>query len=582
MKKIGIFGASSTGEYAFDALKEQYEIVFFADNETEKQGKRIKDTIIIGPDDIKQYKVDDIVIASVHYQEIASQMWQLGIKNVLIFLRWKKGEDDYKIFLNAYEPEKFWNVQTKNRERIFLDMLSQKKDLGIGCVEKVTERKRVLVIAYFFPPMGGGGVQRTLKYVKYLREFGYEPIVVTAGEEHYYWCKNDDTLLKEIPEDIQILRIKNRFYRGIQAQAEDVQMLYDMYAGVLQNNETLEKFWKNVVQKRPEEAVRPDQYVFWSMDVLQQISEKIDMRKIDIVYTTGSPFSDFFVGYYLKRLYGTPWVMDYRDLWTKEVYYLDRVSEGIHKLEEGLEIKMCMESDTIIITAPLFKKKMADLLPRVQDVEKLALITNGYDEMDFIDLKEEKGKKQFRICYGGFIYSGIETIDIFATAIQQINLLIEERRIEQSEVVFRIMGNREEKIQKILGKYDKYHIMDWQPYVEHQAYLEYAMNSQILFLPQPRVLLDSISGKTFEYIRLKGAILGIWNWQTRIKEIIEETERGKNFMLSDENGIREFIAELYTKWKNGQPSGYDGKKEQIERYERRNLTKLLAEEFDRL
>lgn len=582
MKKIGIFGASSTGEYAFDALKEQYEIVFFADNETEKQGKRIKDTIIIGPDDIKQYKVDDIVIASVHYQEIASQMWQLGIKNVLIFLRWKKGEDDYKIFLNAYEPEKFWNVQTKNRERIFLDMLSQKKDLGIGRVEKVTEKKRVLVIAYFFPPIGGGGVQRTLKYVKYLREFGYEPIVVTAGEEHYYWCKNDDTLLKEIPEDIQILRIKNRFYRGIQAQAEDIQMLYDMYAGVLQNNETLEKFWKNMVQKRPEEAVRPDQYVFWSMDVLQQISEKIDMRKIDVVYTTGSPFSDFFIGYYFKRLYGTPWVMDYRDLWTKDVFYLDKVPEAIQELEKELETKLCMESNKIIVAGSLLKAEMTKLLPYVQDIEKLALITNGYDEMDFIDLIEEKDQKQFRICYGGIIYSGTDTRDAFATVIEQISLLIEERRIEQSEVVFRIMGNREETIQKTLGKHDKYHIVDWQPYVEHPAYLEYAMNSQILFISLPKAMVGIASGKIYEYIRLKGAILGIWTSQTRAKEIIEETERGKNFMLFDGDGIREFIAELYTKWKNGQPSGYDGKKEQIERYERRNLTKLLAEEFDRL
>lgn len=578
MKRIGIIGASSTGEYAFNYLYKKYEILFFADNETAKHGKKIQDTIIISVEDIRKFDVDYVVIASVYYKEIVEQLNGLGIRNIMIFLRWKMG-DGYKDFLSVYEPEKFMDIRMVNRDEVIANRLRANQQTKKDNRMETPIRKNALIVSYFFPPIGGGGVQRTAKFVKYLREFGYEPIVVTVDEGHYYWGENDKTLLKEIPGDIRIIRIENRIYKWFQANSEDIQNLYDIYAGVLYNSRKLMEFWIELAKKEPEEMLRPDPYVFWNMDVLLHIAEIVKMQDIDIVYTTGSPFSDYFVGYYIKKIYQVPWVMDFRDLWTQNVMRFNKVADTIQNFEEVLERELCKAADKIIGTSPLLIHTMIHTLHEGAEKERYKIITNGYDEMDFNGIEEETGQKRFRICFGGTIYQTAEVAEAFIVVVEQINRLLEEKRIEPGTVNFCIMGNRSDSIQQMIGVHDRHQIIEWSRYMEHKEYIECAWNSQILFLTLPREMKGILSGKIYEYIRMRAAILGIWSSQTRAKEMIEETGRGKNFTLEEKEEIGEFIGELYVKWKDGQVNGYGGK-EKIEKYDRRNLTKELAKEFD--
>lgn len=580
MKRIGIIGASSTGEYAFDFLCKKYEIMFFADNDIAKYGKKIQDTIIISIANIKKFDVDYVVIASVYYKEIVEQLSVLGIKNIMIFLRWKM-ESGYKNFLSVYEPEKFMDICRTDRDEIIINKLLSKKQAEKGDRKEAPVRKKVLIISYFFPPIGGGGVQRTAKFVKYLRNFGYDPIVVTVDEGHYYWGEDDKTLLQEIPGDIRIIRVENRIYKWFQANPEDIQCLYDIYAGIICNERKLREFWINLAKREPEEILKPDPYVFWNMDVLLHISDMVKMQEIDLVYTAGSPFSDYFVGYYLKKIYQVPWVIDFRDLWTQNVMRFNKVVDNIQNFEEVLERKLCMEADKIIGTSPLLIHTMIHTMHVEIEKERFKVITNGYDEMDFNGIEENRSQKKFRICFGGTIYQTPEVIEAFIVLVEQINRLIEEKRIEPETVLFRIMGNRMADSEQMIGAHDRYQIIEWSQYMGHKDYIEFAWNSQILFLTLPREMKGILSGKIYEYIRMRAAILGIWSSQTKAKEMIEETGRGKNFTLEEKEEIGEFIGELYVKWKNRQENDYGGK-EKTEKYDRRNLTKELAKVFDAL
>ena len=215
MKKCIIFGASRTGSVAKEMLEKEYEIIAFSDNSEKKWGQEFCEKRIINPIEIKKYKEISIIIASVYYAQIFIQLKEMGIEDIQVFYYrgnaiFKDGKDyilyklsEVKVFSKCKFDEK--NI-TKIRENYFYNYDLEEKENNKNKKQSIKERKKVLICAYIFPPLGGAGVQRSVKFVKYLRNFGYEPVVLTVGKNDGK-IGYDYSLLDEIDDDIEIIRV---------------------------------------------------------------------------------------------------------------------------------------------------------------------------------------------------------------------------------------------------------------------------------------------------------------------------------------------------------------------------------------
>ena len=220
-----------------------------------------------------------------------------------------------------------------------------------------------LVISYYFPPAGGPGVQRVLKHVKFLREFGYEPVVIAAAPEDYCGPSElrmpiDESIAANVPERIEVHRVQSRqFFR--------------LFA--------LLRKWR--LDYLRELVFVPDTAVTWIRPVVKCAREIAAKRQIDVIYTSVKPHSVAFAGWLLKRALRKPWVLDFRDPWTQ--YFLATFPTRLHFwLEQRLERFLLRRADHIITITPTARENLLAWCGFLSP-DKVSCITNGYDEEDF-------------------------------------------------------------------------------------------------------------------------------------------------------------------------------------------------------
>jgi len=446
-------------------------------------------------------------------------------------------------------------------------------------IEKVKEyisRKKVLFIAHIFPPSGGSGVQRSLKFVKYLRAFGWEPIVVTVGNTKYNL--KDETMISEIPEEVEVIRIDER----VNIDADYVNKLVQIYLGVVNDNGLMEKYI-NELNKSQEHLsrllIQPDAYILWATEVLDKIDDKVDFEEIDMVYTTSGPYSDHIIGYYLKQKYNKPWVADFRDEWTNNPYVNYDRSSISYKINYVMENNIVNKADSIIAVTPTSKLNYEKIF--CLEANKAHEITNGYDEEDFNNLisKKEKNDK-FTIVHNGLLYM-IRTPETFLKAITN---LIKNGKINKSKinVLFPLIEN-EEKWKEYIMDNDLVDVVKITGYLNHKESLDLATNSDLLLL----IIGSGVenrsvyTGKVFEYLRLCKPILSLSPKESLVEKLIDKTNRGKNFEFDDIQGIEDYILEMYIKWEKGDINELKITKD-IKSYDRIALTNKLTNIFDSL
>lgn len=578
--KIIIFGASKQGKRAYDALTEKYDIVAYCDNNQDKWATDFMGCRVISPEEILNYESVQVVIASQYYNAIGKQLNEMGIgfklfvpKNQLSDI----GDISYEL-LDVTFDNLFVDIQTD------INMaLNVSRDFSQNYRQEETKRKIVLFIAYYFPPIAGSGVQRSVKFVKYLRDYGYEPIVLTVGNM-FNPNDVDRDMIKDIPDDIEIIRIDNDFLLVEQLTRQQQQEILNLYYGVVQSPDWIEKYIK-VVNEKVEEinhVLIPDNFTYWVNEVLKKIETKVNLSNIDIIFTSGSPYSIYFLGYYIKQKYHIPWVMDDRDAWTVNSYLVKQIwwsdgYMGTYDLEVELNRKMLAKIDWLTVIANQIKYDYIDKFS--VDANKISVITNGYDEEDFKDVHQSANNKKFQICYNGWIYSDRNPVVV----LKAINDLIDCQRINQWEVEWIFNGVVEPKMKEQLMLLDKYNILKFNGYLEHIDSLKRASGANIL------VLFGGIgegskvvyTGKIFEYLRLQIPILGISSAGGVFDELFRDIQCGKNYEYEDEDGIKDFLLTHYIMWKK-RSSKVISKKQEIAKFERRALTKRLAEVFDKV
>lgn len=579
-KKCIIFGVGKIGNIAYEFLKNDYEIIGFADNDSKKWGEFLYGKLIYCPDRLGSFNDTEIIIATVYYREIYEQLKRKGISNnIWVFFRVGMG-DKYMLYQWSDISPLFSDCKLDRKKVSEIETDFMRNYSLLHQSEKVvldTKEKRIILFcAYIFPPLGGSGVQRSLKFVKYLRNFGYEPIVLTVGENDGTIIE-DGSMLDEVEEDISVVRIDCDIVLPEFMTKEEQQEVFNLYMGVMQTDNWMKEY-KHFLQKS-RSILLPDNKIIWVNRCLKEIEQKIDLKAIDIIYTTGNPYSTFFLGYYVKKKYGIKWVMDYRDPWMSNDFYIENYyrssAEVIIKLQRQLENKLVSLSDRIIGAAD-FKK---DLIEKYGiSAEKFVEITNGYDEDDFrnIEIKETKNTK-FTLCYNGSLYGERNPLYLVKT----INYLIKEGKINNCKIQWIWNGDLEERWKHLLDKEDKYGLIQYSGYLSHNDSITSAMNADLLihFGLEGTGTDIGYCGKLFEYLRMKKPILSFSAKGGILDKVFRETHSGRNFDYRDEQGITEYLLKEYSAWEQGIEAIHPNE-EEIRKYDRENLTLKLASVFN--
>lgn len=226
------------------------------------------------------------------------------------------------------------------------------------------------------------------------------------------------------------------------------------------------------------------------------------MSDIDIIYTTGNPYSTYFLGYYIKKKYGTRWVQDYRDPWMTNQFYLDNYYDNKKEsetLQRQLENALIQFSDAVVAVAPDMAKEYITEYSIPE--EKVHLITNGYDEDDFGNVAAGCEKnKQFTLCYNGTIYVDRNPLKL----LKSINELIDEKQIKEDEIQWIFNGVIDISWKRQMDSADRYHIIKYNGQLTHLESIESAMGSDLLVLfgAEGEAAKIVYTGKVFEYIRM--------------------------------------------------------------------------------
>lgn len=582
-EKVIIFGASRLGEIAYNILKDKYEICYFSDNSLVKVGKRFCDIKIIDPKLLINYSNFKIIIASMYYGEISMQLKKYGVSDIYIFFYIDPSDTTYE---KPYFIEKMCDLN--NYKSIIIDKEFKKKyqnnfsliysENSSYIKDNMSKEKKVLIIAYIFPPIGGSGVQRTLKFVKYLNKYGWKPIVVTCGK-NFFQDGEDKTLLDEIPRDTQIIRVDDEYFNSERLSKKQIQQIINLLYGLVDDNELMNKFVNYIKNVNRKEILTPDACISWVNSVMEKIENVIDFNDIDIIYTTSAPCSVHIAGYYLKKKYSNiPWMADFRDEWTYNPYSDKDEDDMKFKFERELEKNIVNAADKIVAVTPMAMESYIKNfhLPKA----KVINITNGFDEEDFYFMRNKREHNDiFTIISNGSFYLKITPYS-FVTA---INELIQECKIKKEELHIEFVGKIQNEIKAKIEELDIYHLIKVKSYIPHIESLINANRADLLLLVvgNDEKVKRVYPGKIFEYLRLKKDILALSPRGSVVESLLNETKCGKNFEYNDIQGIKEYILDCYNLWRqNKKYHEFDDGK--IKLYDRAILTGELVKVFEEL
>lgn len=391
--------------------------------------------------------------------------------------------------------------------------------------------KKVLIITYYWPPSGGAGVQRWLKFAKYLPEFGWQPVILTVDPEYASYPQRDESLLSEVNPECLVFTTKSfelyNFYKLISGKKEVPYggFANDSKEGMLQKGS---KFLRG-------NFLLPDPRKGWNKYALKKAEELIREFDIDTVVTTSPPHSTQLIGLELKQKFNIRWIADLRDPWT-DIYYYDQFMHTAlaRKIDIRYERKVVENADLLITVSEDVKRIFAEK-SKLPIAAKTVVIPNGFDEDDFrIKVVPKETKKV--ITYTGTISEAYE-VDSFLDALQRL-----ESDLKQ-QLRIRFVGKVPAVVvQKFRATGLEIELVG---YVDHPKSIEYLLRSDLLLLVIPKVKNNKgiLTGKFFEYLASKKPVLAIGPTDGDLAKIIQETKCGQMFDYSDSEGMHHFILE---------------------------------------
>ena len=442
------------------------------------------------------------------------------------------------------------------------------------------EKKYVLFITYYFPPAGGPGVQRVLKFLKYLRDFGWTPIALVPQDPEYQ--ARDESLVKELPDDLIIRRAPifepYDLYRKFTGKASGVS---------LDVNVIKEQGAKLSMSERIAEFVRatlfiPDARIGWLLNGVSEGRKILQEYPISMIYSSSPPYTPALIARRLHRISKIPWVAGFRDPWTgfhntPNRWFLPR------KIDRSLEHSVFDEANIVEVAWKGIANDARSKYPELPE-KKFIHIPNGFDSADFpepdIRKRAEVPKNEMcTITYSGSLYGPRNPLSF----LKAVESLVERDEINPKKMKLRFVGRFGAEIHEMLDRPIIKPMVEKIEYVPHSRAVELLLDSNALLLIVDEVptIAEIVPGKVYEYLGAMRPIIAIAPPHGAIGDLLRETGSGEAVAASDIAGQARLIKQVYDDWASGN-SRFAMRAEDIMQYERREATRKLAAQFDLL
>ena len=401
--------------------------------------------------------------------------------------------------------------------------------------------KRVLIISYYWPPAGGISVHRSLKIAKYLRFFGWEPVIYTADNAQYpYFDKGN---FKDVPDNIECLkrpivepfnlfkkisgRRKSESLNNIVHVRGKRQSLIDKIAIWIRGNFFI-----------------PDARSLWIKPSVQFLLNYLQDHSIDAIFSDGPPHTNTMIACKLKQSTGIPWLADFQDPWTQVDYLkLFPLTKWAHSKHRRLEQETFKTANKITIVSPSWKRDLESI-----GAKNVEVIYWGFDDEDFTSISPVLDK-DFTITHTGLL--GFDrNVEILFEVLQSLKKSIPGF---EDNLKLQLAGQVDFSVLETIQKYGLEKNLVNFGIVDRSKSLHMISNSQLLILPLNKAenVYGRIPGKFFEYMRSRRPILSFGPEDGDVSKIIKRTESGFNFKYDDKQGLLEKLTEFYNQYNHG-------------------------------
>ena len=384
--------------------------------------------------------------------------------------------------------------------------------------------KTVLIITYYWPPSGGSGVQRWLKFTSYLGSFGWHPIILTP--ENPQFSSHDPSLENEVHPDTEVLKLP----------------IWEPYHLVSKNQlkqgstSTSTSSWMKFVRGN---LILPDPRIFWKRPAVRFLKEYLKTRHVDAIITTGPPHSMHLIGKRIHKKLGIPWVVDFRDPWSTwdmlDEFHTGALARGYHRrLEKGV----VKTADAVITVSPAWAKELSDRYRAPVEV-----ITNGYDPVDFQNTEPSRPEK-FRLMHFGLI-NEFRHVPALWEALAEVR---EKNPAMEDMLEVQLYGVMDDQLKRwFLEECPVKSCVKLHEPVSHEKVLELYCEAAVLllFMNKSENAAGHIPGKLFEYLAAERPILALGDPRGDTAGIIRQCQAGEVVLWDDKTRLLETITNMF-------------------------------------
>lgn len=425
--------------------------------------------------------------------------------------------------------------------------------------------KKLLYIAYYFPPAGGPGVQRSLKFARYLPDHGWLPTVVTVDPAHAAWPAIDESMLKEVPANVNVVRTRSRdpyaAYARLRGQKKSESV------GVGFADDSVPGAFEKLARFVRANVFIPDARVGWVRFAKRAVAQLMSEGSYDAVLTSGPPHSSHLVGRWASRKYDMPWLADFRDPWT-EVSYYDQLPflPWSRAIDRHYERSVLRDAQSVITVS----RAVSDLL-KAKSNRSVSVVPNGFDPADLRGIEPIRGDG-FRVVHTGTITESQDPTGVWPA--------IRAMRDADVDIRVHLIGRVDASVLNSIESAGLSEALEVTPYVPHREALAYMAGADVLLMsvPRTREAAGILTGKVFEYLASGPPILATGPVDSDPARLIREGSAGAMFDYEDLEGIRAFLDAQYTS--QGRP-GTD-RSAYLAPFTRHTLAGDLAEELNRI
>ena len=420
--------------------------------------------------------------------------------------------------------------------------------------------KRVLIITYYWPPSGGSGVQRWVKFSKYLPSQGWQPVIYTP--ENPDMPSIDQSLYSDIPEEAEIIK-------------RPITEIYSIYRKISGNKGGGEvnpiNSQKKTLKQKLMLAIRgnlfiPDPRISWLRPSVRFLKKYLREHPVDVIVSTGPPHSMHLIAREVSKATGIPWVADFRDPWTRMFYFKHlALSDWARKKHEKLEKMVLDDASAVVAVSPLVQEEF-----KTMTGNRIELVTNGYDPEDFGQVVEPDG--HFNIVHTGLFASDGNPETLWKVL---SDLCREDARFADQLRIRLVSKNDTMILDSIHAAGLERNLVDL-GYRDHTVAVREQMGSTMLILPlrkEPEYRA-TLPGKLFEYLGSQRPVLGIGQTDGAMARILADTGAGETFEWDDEAGIRTYVLKRWEKFLAGDDDSVPDNN--IEQYSRKATARKMA------